>query len=123
MVFVTIAMLPAMVVESPETVRFAPTAVLLIALLVTGVLATGAFAVQMWAQRVVPAHRVAFIFSLEPAFAAWLAWYFLGERLDPGGWLGSGLILIALLTECVGEKEESVAAQAGSPSVVTEGQG
>lgn len=122
MVFVTLALLPAMAIESPASVRLAPTSALLIALLVTGVLATGAFAVQMWAQRVVPAHRVAFIFSLEPAFAAWLAWYFLGERLDPGGWLGSGLILVALLTECVGEERESVAAQAGSPSVVTEGQ-
>src|SRR5574341_2364183 len=41
MVFVTIAMLPAMVVESPETIRLAPTAALMIALLVTGILATG----------------------------------------------------------------------------------
>src|SRR5207249_3902519 len=81
LVFVTLAMLPAMVIESPETVRFTPTAVLMVALIVTGVLATGAFAVQMWAQSIVPAQRVALIFSLEPAFAAWLAWYFLGEQL------------------------------------------
>lgn len=121
LVFVTIAMLPAMVIESPGAVRFAPTATLLIALIVTGVLATGAFAVQMWAQRSVPAQRVALIFSLEPAFAAWLAWYFLGERLDQGGWLGSGLILIALLTECVGPEGDGFAAQAGSPTVITEG--
>src|SRR5437773_8009111 len=85
LVFVTLAMLPAMVIESPETVRFMPTAVLMVALIVTGVLATGAFAVQMWAQSIVPAQRVALIFSLEPAFAAWLAWYFLGEQLDQGG--------------------------------------
>lgn len=122
LVFVTIAMLPAMVIESPETVRFTPTAVLMIALIVTGVLATGAFAVQMWAQSIVPAQRVALIFSLEPAFAALLAWYFLGEQLDQGGWLGSGLILVALLTECVGQKGAGVAAQAGSPTVVAEGQ-
>lgn len=122
LVFVTIAMLPAMVIESPETIRFAPTSTLMIALIVTGVLATGAFAVQMWAQRIVPAHRVALIFSMEPAFAAWLAWYFLGEHLDQGGWLGSGLILVALLTECVGQEGEGVAAQAGSPTVVAEGQ-
>jgi drug/metabolite transporter (DMT)-like permease len=71
--------------------------VLAVALAITGVGATGAFAVQMWAQRLVPAQRVALIFSLEPAYAAWLSWYFLGERLDQQAWLGSGLILVAVI--------------------------
>jgi drug/metabolite transporter (DMT)-like permease len=37
------------------------------------------------------------IFASEPAYAAWLSWYFLGETLDLQGWIGSGLILIAVL--------------------------
>jgi drug/metabolite transporter (DMT)-like permease len=47
----------------------------------------------MWAQQFLPAQRVALIFSLEPAFAAWLAWYVLNEQLDAQGWIGSLLIL------------------------------
>lgn len=90
------AMLPAMLIESPQMSAFMPTGSMLVGLAVTGIFATGAFAVQMWAQRLVPAQRVALIFSLEPAYAAWLAWYFLGEHLEPTGWLGSGLILAAV---------------------------
>jgi drug/metabolite transporter (DMT)-like permease len=97
MAFVTCAMFVAMIVESPQAIAFIPTRMLLMALSVTGVCATGAFAIQMWAQKIVPAQRVALIFSLEPAYAAWLAWYFLGEHLDPQGWIGSVLILTAVL--------------------------
>jgi drug/metabolite transporter (DMT)-like permease len=64
---------------------------------VTGGLATGAFAVQMWAQQIVPAQQVALVFASEPAYAAWLSWYFLGESLDRAGWIGSGLILAAVV--------------------------
>ena len=51
----------------------------MIGLTVTGIFATGAFAVQMWAQQLIPAQQVALIFASEPAYAAWLSWYFLGE--------------------------------------------
>jgi drug/metabolite transporter (DMT)-like permease len=97
LILVTIALAPAMLMESPAAASFAPTALLLLGLTVTGVLATGAFAAQIWAQRVLPAQKVALIFSLEPAFAAWLAWYFLGEHLTRSGWIGSGLILTAVI--------------------------
>ncbi|MBI4402407.1 MAG: DMT family transporter [Nitrospirae bacterium] len=97
LVFVTIAMLPAMLIESPASESFAATRVLVVTLVITGVLATGAFAVQIWAQQLLPAHKVALIFSLEPAFAACLAWYFLNEHLDASGWLGSGLIMTAVV--------------------------
>jgi drug/metabolite transporter (DMT)-like permease len=97
LVFLTASMAPAMAAEAPDAAHFAPTAVLLLGLAVTGLFATGAFAVQVWAQQRLPAQQVALIFSLEPAYAAWLAWSFLGERLDPRGWLGSGLILLAVL--------------------------
>jgi drug/metabolite transporter (DMT)-like permease len=83
--------------EQAPAKAFAPTETLLIGLAVTGVFATGAFAVQMWAQQLIPAQQVALIFASEPAYAAWLAWYFLGETLDAQGWVGSGLILTAVI--------------------------
>jgi drug/metabolite transporter (DMT)-like permease len=80
----------------PWTVTVTPT--LVWALLITGVLATAlAFCVQVWAQKYVPAQRVALIFALEPALAAWLAWLVLGERLDAFGWVGSALITAGVL--------------------------
>ena len=97
MVLMTCLMGPAMLMESPEAHNFSPTPVLIMALAVTGGLATGAFAIQVWVQRRLPAQQVALIFALEPAYAAWLSWYFLGEQLDEYGWAGSGLILAAVL--------------------------
>jgi drug/metabolite transporter (DMT)-like permease len=94
----TVLFVPTMWWEQAPAGAFAPTTVLLIGLGVTGGLATGAFAVQMWAQQIVPAQQVALVFAAEPAYAAWLAWYFLGETLDLQGWIGSGLILIAVMT-------------------------
>lgn len=104
LLLVTVALGPSAWLESsfvslPATgvSPWSPTPTLVVGLLVNGVLATGAFGVQIWAQRLLPAHRVALIFSLEPVFAAVLAWYFLGEQLDAMAWVGSGLILSAVL--------------------------
>ncbi len=97
LVFITVAMVGMLAWESPAPSAFKPTPVFLVALGVTGVLATGAFAVQMWAQRLVPAQQVALLFSIEPAYAAWLAWLFLGESMDPQGWIGSGFILAGVV--------------------------
>jgi drug/metabolite transporter (DMT)-like permease len=61
-------------------------------------MATGlAFFIQVWAQRHVPAQRVALIFALEPALSAWMSWLVLGEELDAMGWIGSALILAGVL--------------------------
>jgi len=97
LLFMTVAMLGTMWWEAPALSAFEPTPVLLIGLVITGVLATGAFAVQMWAQRLLPAQQVALLFATEPAMAAWLAWYFLGESLDTQGWFGSAMILGSVL--------------------------
>jgi drug/metabolite transporter (DMT)-like permease len=97
MILVTAIFGPPMLIEGPTATQLAPTGLLLVGLGVTGGLATGAFAIQVWAQRLLPAQQVALIFSLEPAFAAWLAWYFLGEQLSAQGWLGSGLILAGVI--------------------------
>jgi drug/metabolite transporter (DMT)-like permease len=95
--FMTFAMFGMMLWESPPGVAFEATRVLLVGLSITGIGATGAFAVQMWAQRLLPAQQVALLFALEPAFAAWLAWYFLGESLDAQAWVGSIMILCGVL--------------------------
>ncbi len=97
MILVTLLLGPTMLLEGPTAAQIEPTGILLVGLGVTGGLATGAFAVQVWAQRVLPAQQVALVFSLEPAFAAWLSWYFLGEQLSAEGWIGSGLILAAVI--------------------------
>jgi len=97
MILVTVILGPTILIEGPTEAQLTLTGILLVGLGVTGGLATGAFAVQVWAQRLLPAQQVALIFSLEPAFAAWLSWYFLDEQLNAQGWLGSGLILAAVI--------------------------
>ena len=108
MVAMAVIFFPAMMLEGAPAEAFAPTAALLVGLGITGGLATGAFAVQVWAQRLIPAQQVALIFASEPVYAAWLSWYFLGESLDLQGWIGSGLIVAAIVigafaTEPLGE--------------------
>ena len=107
MMAMVVLFLPTLLVEQAPIQAFAPTAVLLIGLGVTGGLATGAFAIQMWVQRIVPAQQVALIFASEPAYAAGLSWYFLGETLDFEGWVGSGLILLAVLVGAFGGGPQS----------------
>jgi drug/metabolite transporter (DMT)-like permease len=105
MTAMTLLFIPMTYWERAPATAFVPTAVLLVGLLVTGGLATGAFAVQMWAQQIVPAQQVALVFASEPAYAAWLSWYFLGETLDAQGWVGSGLILLAVVIGAFGTVE------------------
>jgi drug/metabolite transporter (DMT)-like permease len=102
MMAMVVLLLPMLLIERAPVQAFAPTSMLLIGLGVTGGLATGAFAIQMWVQRIVPAQQVALIFASEPAYAAWLSWYFLEETLDAQGWLGSGLILLAVVVGAYG---------------------
>lgn len=102
MVATTVLFLPAPWWEEATASAFSPTAVLLIGLGVTGVLATLAFAVQVWAQQQVPAQQVALLFASEPVYAAWLSWHFLGETLDMHGWIGSALILLAVVIGAFG---------------------
>ncbi|MCG3778118.1 MAG: hypothetical protein JW388_0826 [Nitrospira sp.] len=97
MMAMVVLLLPILLIERAPAAAFAPTSMLLIGLGITGGLATGAFAVQIWAQRILPAQQVALIFASEPVYAAWLSWYFLGETLDLQGWVGSAFILAAVL--------------------------
>ena len=102
MVVMTVLFLPAPWWEDVPGGAFSATPVLLTGLVVTGVLATLAFAVQMWAQQLVPAQQVALLFASEPVYAAWLSWYFLGETLDVQGWIGSALIILAVILGAFG---------------------
>ncbi|WP_455241943.1 DMT family transporter [Petrachloros mirabilis] len=113
---VTLLFIPTMVWEQAPAGAFAPTALLLVGLAVTGGLATGAFAVQMWAQQIVPAQQVALVFASEPAYAAWLSWYFLGETLDFQGWAGSGLILLAVIIGAFGSAAPETVPESVQPA-------
>ncbi len=70
----------------------------LLAILYLGVVATALVSVlQVRAQRVVSAHVTALVFVLEPVFAALFAYALLGESLGLWGWVGAGLIGVAML--------------------------
>ncbi len=118
MAAMTCLFVPITLWEQVPAQAFTPTAVLLIGLGVTGGLATGAFAVQMWAQQLVPAQQVALVFASEPAYAAWLSWYFLGETLDPQGWAGSVLILVAVVIGAFGTGETKAESPVVQPAPV-----
>ena len=67
---------------------------LIVALLVTGVLATAvAFTVQSWAQQRLSATHTALILALEPVFAFLTSFLFYGERLSGRASVGALLIL------------------------------
>ena len=120
LVLMTVAMSGVMWWEQPTLAMFEPSRVLAVGLVVTGILATGAFAVQMWAQRLLPAQQVALLFAAEPAVAAWLAWYFLGEQLDAQGWFGSAMILGGVL---LGSWVTGESSQAQQESVTARSEG
>jgi len=52
---------------------------------------------QTWAQARTSPTRTAILLSMEPVFAAFFAWYWLGEKLGPWGWAGAGCILAGIL--------------------------
>lgn len=69
-----------------------------IALIITAVFASvAAFWVQAYAQRHASPSRTALILTMEPVFAGFFAYLLNGETLDPLGWLGAGLIFVAIV--------------------------
>ena len=70
---------------------------LLIAILVTGILATFvAILIMIWAQKILKPTETALIFSLEPVAATIFAIIFASEFLGFWGWIGGGLICFAV---------------------------
>ena len=94
--------------RSPPRPRFHPSATVLAAVLITGVLGTAvAFTVQAWAQQFTPATHTALIFTLEPVFAWLTSFIYLKERL--GVRAGAGALLIlggVLVSELLGHVEQ-----------------
>jgi drug/metabolite transporter (DMT)-like permease len=90
---------------------------LIMALLVTGVLATAAaFTVQSWAQQRLSATRTALILALEPVFAFLTSYLFYGERLSTRASLGALLILCGIgLTELLPMGAHATAHEAPLP--------
>jgi drug/metabolite transporter (DMT)-like permease len=80
----------------PVRIRWTPSVV--IALAVTGLLATAlAFFIQSWAQRWSSPTRTALIFSMEPVFAWVTSFVVAGELLSRRGTLGAALILAGII--------------------------
>ncbi len=86
----------ALLFEQPRLPRSAPVwaAALFLALFCSGI----SFLIQASEQRYTSATRVSLIFTLEPVFAALVAFFVAGERLRPRGYLGAALMLASLLT-------------------------
>jgi drug/metabolite transporter (DMT)-like permease len=70
---------------------------LISALLVTGIAATFfAILIMIWAQQILNPSETAIIFAMEPVFAAIFAMLFAAEFLGMWGYIGGGLIVLAV---------------------------
>jgi drug/metabolite transporter (DMT)-like permease len=87
-----ICAVPAVAVAGMGTI----TGPVVVAALVTGVLCSGAFSLQLWGQRYVEPTRAAVILMFEPVVAGFVA-YAVGERLGASGYLGALVILGGIL--------------------------
>jgi drug/metabolite transporter (DMT)-like permease len=67
----------------------------------------GAYLLQIWSQTVVGAGTAAIVLSAEPAFGVATAWVVLGERLTTRGWVGAGMILVAIGLVVTKQRDES----------------
>lgn len=99
--FCTIVM--ALALPAFEQPRIVLSPRLIVALAITGVLATAvAFTVQSWAQQRLSATRTALILALEPVFAFLTSYLFYGERLSVRASVGALLILAGIaVTELI----------------------
>jgi len=79
-------------------------------LLYTGLLSTDlVLLIEMMALHNVPSTDAAIIYTMEPVLGSLLAYFLLGERWGPMGWLGAGLILTSsLATQLLGGEPEGM---------------
>jgi len=91
------SLLSSFVFENYSTVLISQR--LLVAVFVTGVLATFiAIILMIWAQRVLSATKTAIFLSLEPVFAALFSVSFAGEILGIYGWTGGMIIVLSVMS-------------------------
>ena len=68
------------------------------AIIITGVFATLiAFLIMLWAQKILNPSETAIIFAIEPVTATLFAMVFAGEILGLLGWIGGGLVCLAVV--------------------------
>ena len=68
------------------------------AIIITGIFATLiAFLIMIWAQKILNPSETAIIFAMEPVAAAFFAMVFAGEILGLLGWIGGGLVCLAVV--------------------------
>ena len=71
---------------------------LIVAILVTGILATlVAIIIMIWAQTILTPTETAILLSLEPVFAALFSVFFAGEVLGIYGWVGGMIIVLSVM--------------------------
>jgi len=72
---------------------------LIIAILVTGVLATFvAIMLMVWAQTILGPNQTVLLLSLEPVFAALFSTFFAGEILGLYGWVGGFIVVVGVIS-------------------------
>ncbi len=78
----------------------------LLPVLYLGLIAAGLTTLlQTTAQKAVPVFQAAVIYSLEPVFAAVFSYLWLGEVLNLNGWIGAGLVLLAMILSQIPTRE------------------
>ncbi len=78
------------------------------ALALTGIGVTaGAYLLQIWAQTIVGPSTAAVVLAAEPAFGVATGWMVLGERLDARGWLGAGMIVVAIYVVITRQRDQA----------------
>ena len=94
--FVTLISLIHAQIFEPEAIIWSSQ--LILAIIITGVFATFiAFLIMIWAQKILNPSETAIIFSVEPVAATLFATVIAGEILGFWGWLGGGLICLAVV--------------------------
>lgn len=99
-----LAFIASALIEGPAL----PAASALGAIVLTGLgVSVGAYLLQVWAQKVIGADTAAVVLAAEPAFAVATAWIVLSERLSARGWLGAGLIVLAIFVVVTRQRDSA----------------
>lgn len=99
-----LAFVASILIEGPSL----PPSAALGAIALTGLgVSVGAYVLQVWAQTIVGAETAAIVLAAEPAFGVATAWVVLGERLLLEGWIGAGLIVIAIFVVVTRQRDRA----------------